>query len=585
MPDYNPPIADMMFLLTHVVGLDKLPEHPDFGVLNEDVVQSILESASTLASEVLAPLNHSGDKEGASLKDGVVTTAQGFKEAYKEYCQGGWNAVPFSQDHGGQGLPWLITFAVNEMWQGANMSFGLCPLLNQGAIDAIEEHGSDSQKTEYLPKLISGEWTGTMNLTEPQAGSDLAAVRTKATPQQDGTYHVFGQKIYITYGEHDMASNIIHLVLARIDGAPEGVKGISLFIVPKILKDGTRNDVFCTGIEHKLGIHASPTCTMQFGDKGGAVGYLVGQANEGLKYMFTMMNNARLSVGLQGVAISEAAFQHALWYAKDRVQGAPISKKGDEKAAICQHADVKRMLLSMTSQIQAGRAMAYEAALNLDLARGGDKAAQSRVDILTPLVKAWCTDMAVDVTSTGVQIFGGMGFVEETGAAQFYRDARILPIYEGTNGIQAADLIFRKILRDDGAALNNLMNDFSKEIENLSSIKGDDVESIRESLKETHQDVLVATSHLKVIAKDNLDYAAAISVPYLKALATLCAGVMMGKSAFAANELMGQGGQNHEFLNHKILCARFFAENYLPQASAHAKTVQISSKTIAAAMF
>ena len=585
MPQYTPPIDDMMFVLTRVVGLEALPEHPDFGVLDESVVMSILEPAAKLAAEVLAPINHSGDKEGARFKDGVVTTAQGFKEAYKEYCQGGWNAVPFSQEHGGQGLPWLVTFAVNEMWQGANMSFGLCPLLNQGAIEAIHEHGSDDQKKAYLEKLVLGEWTGTMNLTEPQAGSDLAAVRTKAIPNKDGTYHIVGQKIYITYGEHDMADNIIHLVLARIEGAPEGVKGISLFIVPKILSDGKRNDVMCTGIEHKLGIHASPTCTMQYGDKGCCVGYLVGSANEGLKYMFTMMNNARLSVGLQGVAIAESSYQHALWYAKDRVQGTPISKKGDAKATISNHADVKRMLLSMTSQIQAGRAMAYEAALHLDLAKGGDKAAQARVDILTPLVKAWCTDMAVDVASIGVQIFGGMGFVEETGAAQFYRDARILPIYEGTNGIQAADLIFRKILRDDGVALNDLMNDFSKEIENLSSIKGDDIESIHHNLSQAYHDVLTASSHLKTLAKEDLDYAAAVSVPYLKALATLCAGVMMGQSAKAAQDSMGQGAQNHEFLNHKMLCARFFAESFMPQVSANAKTVQISARTIVSSVF
>lgn len=583
MVDYTPPVQDMMFVLSHVVGLERLPEHPDFGVLSDDVVASILEPAAKLAADVIAPLNHSGDKQGAVVKDGVVTTAKGFREAYKDYCEGGWNSVPFGQTHGGQGLPWLIAFAVNEMWQGANMAFGLCPLLNQGAIEAIENHGSEEQKAQYLGKLVSGEWTGTMNLTEPQAGSDLAAVRTKAEPSKDGGYHIFGQKIFITYGEHDMAENIIHLVLARITGAPDGVKGISLFIVPKFLKDGTRNDVVCTGIEHKLGIHASPTCTMQFGDKGGAVGYLVGQANEGLKYMFTMMNNARLSVGLQGVAIAERSYQHALWYAKDRVQGAPIGKKGTTTATISDHADVKRMLLSMTSQIQAGRMMTYEAAMNLDLARGGDKTAQMKVDILTPLVKAWCTDMSVDVTSTGVQVHGGMGFVEETGAAQFYRDARILPIYEGTNGIQAADLVFRKILRDDGAALRALMADVKRDVDLVASTKGDDFESIHVHLKEAYEAVEKSSGVLVALSKDSLDYAAAISVPYLKAIAMMVAGSLMGRAAVAAQGLMSDGGCDHNFLSHKIISARFFAESFLPQSVASARTAQSSAKTIVSA--
>lgn len=585
MPDYTPPIDDMKFVLSHVVGLDRLPEHPDFGVLEADVVGSILEPAAQLAAEVLAPLNHSGDKEGAVWKDGVVTTSKGFKEAYKAYCDGGWNSVPFSQAHGGQGLPWLVTFAVNEMWQGANMSFGLCPLLNQGAIDAIEEHGSDAQKSEYLEKLISGEWTGTMNLTEPQAGSDLAAVRSRAAPQNDGTYHIFGQKIFITYGEHDMAENIIHLVLARLPDAPEGVKGISLFIVPKFLKDGTRNDVLCTGIEHKLGIHASPTCTMQYGDKGGAVGYLVGQANEGLKYMFTMMNNARLSVGLQGVAIGEAAYQHALAYAKERVQGAPISKKGSATTPIAGHADVKRMLLSMTSQVQAGRTMAYEAALNLDLSRAGDKPAQARVDIMTPLVKAWCTDMSVDVASTGVQIYGGMGFIEETGAAQFYRDARILPIYEGTNGIQAADLVFRKILRDGGAALKALMEDIKQDMDAAASGRGDDFESITTQMKAAYQAVESASASLASLAAEDMDYAAAISVPYLKALATLWAGALMARGAMVAQDLMANGAGEEDFLNSKIICARFFAESFLPHSVAHATSVRTSARVVVSSVF
>jgi len=582
---YTPPIQDMMFVLRDVVGLEKLPEHEAFGKLDADSVMSILEPASQLASGTLAPLNHSGDKDGTKLSSGVVTTAKGFKEAYKEYCEGGWNSVVFDPAHGGQGLPWLVAFAVQEMWQGANMSFGLCPLLNQGAVEAIEAHASEGLKAEYLEKMISGAWTGTMNLTEPQAGSDLAAVKSKAVPAGDGTYKISGQKIFITYGEHDFTDNIIHLVLARLPDAPEGVKGISLFIVPKFLKDGTRNDVLCTGIEHKLGIHASPTCTMQYGDKGGAVGYLVGTANEGLKYMFTMMNNARLSVGLQGVAIAEAAYQKALGYAKDRVQGAPLNKKGSGGVTISEHADVKRMLLSMASQVEAGRALAYEAALNLDLAKSGDKSAQARVDLLTPLVKAWCTDMSVDVASTGVQIHGGMGFIEETGAAQFYRDARILPIYEGTNGIQSADLVFRKILRDDGAALKVFLSDCEGVIAQLKSAKGDDLAVIRAHLSAAHEAVSKASAQLGLFAKEDLDYAAAVSAPYLKAAATLACGWMMARSALAAQAMMESGEGDMDFAARKILHARFFAETVLAQASATAHSAVSSAKTVVSASF
>lgn len=586
MTDYTPPIDDMMFVLDSVVGLQKLPEHPDLGALDAEMVASILEPAAALASGVLAPLNHAADKSGgAKLKDGVVTTAAGFKEAYKEYCEGGWNAVVFDPAHGGQGLPWLVAFAVQEMWQGANMSFGLCPLLNQGAVEAIEAHASDALKDEYLEKMISGEWTGTMNLTEPQAGSDLAAVKTKAVPDNDGTYKISGQKIFITYGEHDFTDNIIHLVLARLPDAPEGVKGISLFIVPKFLKDGTRNDVICTGLEHKLGIHASPTCTMQFGDKGGAVGYLVGSANEGLKYMFTMMNNARLSVGLQGVAIAQRSYEHALRYARDRVQGASISKKGGGGVAIAQHADVKRMLLSMASQVEAGRAMAYDAALYLDLAKAGDEAAQARVDLMTPLVKSWCTDMACDVASTGVQIHGGMGFIEETGAAQYYRDARILPIYEGTNGIQAADLLFRKILRDGGAALNAYMKDIQDVIAAVKDGAGDDLAAIHDNLAQAYEAVSTASTKIGELAKEDLDYVAAISVPYLKALSGLSAGVMMARSALAANDHMQSGAGDMAFLSQKMISARFYAENFLPMAVAHAKSVSALPRTIVSAEF
>ena len=582
---YVPPIQDMMFGLSDVVGLGKLPEHPELGKLDGEMVGSILEPAAQLAADVLAPLNASGDKTPATLSDGKVTTSPGFKDAYKQYCEGGWNSVVFDPEHGGQGLPWLVAFAVQEMWQGANMAFGLCPLLNQGAVEAIEAHGSDELKAEYLPKMISGEWTGTMNLTEPQAGSDLSAVRSKAVRADGGAFRISGQKIFITYGEHDYTDNIIHLVLARIEGAPEGIKGISLFLVPKFLKDGTRNDLLCTGLEHKLGIHASPTCTMQFGDKGGAIGYLVGAENEGMKNMFTMMNNARLSVGLQGVAIAEAAYQKALSYAKERVQGVSVSKKDSGRVSISEHPDVKRMLLSMASQVEAGRMLAYEAALSLDLANAGDAAARGRVDLLTPLVKSWCTDMAVDVASTGIQIHGGMGFIEETGAAQFLRDARILPIYEGTNGIQSADLAFRKILRGGGGDLKAFLKTFDDVLASLKEASGDDAEVIRKRLADACGAVGKASEHLFALAGEDADYVAAVSSAYLKALATAACGMMMARAALAAQEKLSGGEGDAAFLENKILKARFFAENFLPMGGSHAETVLSGAKTIVSSRF
>lgn len=513
MPIYTPPIDDMKLLLDKVLPVSNLGRDD----LDDGMVSAILEEAGKLAAGVLAPLNELGDKEGASWKDGHVKTATGFKEAYKEYQQGGWNAVPFDPEFGGQGLPWVMSFPVQEMWQSANMSFGLCPLLNQGAVEALLHHGSKELQDYYLPKLISGEWTGTMNLTEPQAGSDLALLRSKAERQTDGTYRISGQKIFITYGDHDMTDNIIHLVLARLPDAPEGVKGISLFVVPKFLKDGTRNDVKCVSIEHKLGIHASPTCTMQFGDNGGAIGYVVGQENEGLKYMFTMMNNARLSVGLQGVAISERAFQAATWYAADRKQGKPLS--GGDTTSINLHPDVKRMLMTMESLTMAGRGLAYEAAFYLDKAKTGDKAAQARVDVMTPVVKSWCTDNAVEVASLGVQIHGGMGFIEETGAAQYYRDARILPIYEGTNGIQANDLLFRKVLRDKGEALHAWKTDM------IAFTKSPALQKAIQILENATQAILKKS--------ENLDAVAIVAVPYLNLLGTVAGGVMIERISMA----------------------------------------------------
>lgn len=569
MPAYKAPVDDMVFLLHDVLAI----EHE---ALDRETVTAILDEAGKLAGDVLAPLNQAGDKEGCTITDGAVKTPQGWPAAYKQYCEMGWNGVPFAEEWGGMELPWVLAFPVQEMGQAANMAFGLCPLLNQGAIEAIESHGSDEQKQAYLPNLVSGTWTGTMNLTEPQAGSDLAALRAKAVPQDDGSYKISGQKSFITYGEHDMTDNIIHLVLARVEGAPEGVGGISLFIVPKILEDGTRNDVVCAGLEHKLGIHASPTCTMSFGEQGGATGYLVGEENQGLKYMFTMMNNARLSVGLQGVAIAERATQAAIAYAQERVQGAQIGEKGGAKVTIAHHPDVRRMILTMKALTLAGRALAYEAGQALDQARRGDKTAQDKVNILTPIVKSWCTDNAVEVTSLGVQIHGGMGFIEETGAAQFYRDARILPIYEGTNGIQALDLVFRKMLLDKGEALEDYLTelvaataDMAAKDRDLSQLCHPVLDALNVLRKATH--VLLGQA-----AGGDLSSPAALAAPYQQAFGLTAGAVMMARRAGAEGPL-AQGGDKPQ---RDML--RFYVRFILPRAGAALATIMDEDKDVSA---
>lgn len=530
MSDYQPPIQDMLFILHDVLGF----EHPD---LDRETTEAVLDEAAKLATGVLAPLNKPADEQGAKLFDGNVKTADGFKEAYATYCDGGWNAVPFDPDYGGQGLPWALAFPVQEMWQGANMSFGLCPLLNQGTVEAISSHGSGAQKDYYLPKLISGKWTGTMNLTESQAGSDLGLLRAKAEKQDDGSYKITGQKIFITYGDHDMAENIIHLVLARITDAPDDVRGISLFVVPKILENGERNTVECIGLEHKLGIHASPTCTMDFD---GAIGELIGEEHNGLTYMFTMMNNARLCVGLQGVAIAERAYQHALAYANERVQGQSFTS--GERVVIAHHGDVCRMLTDMKARVTVGRIMAYSAALELDKAMAGDDKARARVEFLTPIVKGWCTDMAVDVTSTGIQIHGGMGFIEETGAAQYYRDARILPIYEGTNGIQAADFVFRKVLRDEAV----LAKSYIKDIDGL--------------VEQSYLDALLLTTDRLIDMKKqgDLDQVSWFSAPYLRAFSIIIGASMIEKAAQSVTQ------SSVSFTDMRV----FYKDNILPSALA-----------------
>lgn len=569
MPDYIAPLADIQFLLSHVLPLDP-------AVVDTDMRDAILHEAEKLARDVLAPLNATGDKHGAKRDEsGNVTTAPGWREAYAQYQQGGWNAVPFSPDHGGQGLPWALAFPIQEMWQSANMAFGLCPLLNQGAVEALTLYGTEDQKSQYLPKLISGEWTGTMNLTEPQAGSDLAALRARAEPNADGTYRIFGQKIYITYGEHDLTPNILHLVLARLPDAPEGVKGISLFLVPKYLPNGDRNDVRCVGLEHKLGIHASPTCTMSFGDNGGAIGTLVGEAHSGLKAMFAMMNNARLSVGLQGVAIAERATQAAIAYAHDRVQGRHITTGAS--GPILHHADVMRMVLRMQALTAAGRALTYQAASLLD-------SHDPLVDVLTPIVKAWGTDLAQEVTSLAIQVHGGMGYIEETGVAQFYRDARILPIYEGTNGIQANDLVFRKTLRDKGAAMGVLLESCQKVADTLASdpTLGDDGAALAATLR-------TATDHTRqglaaLLVQPDAHKQAAVATPFLTLAGLTLGGWMMGRRMLFAGAALASGPDSNGFYAHQILLARFYADHILPATSGLTHAVQRGDAAVAACL-
>ena len=455
---YRAPVAEMVFTMRHVAGFDRALAEGLHGDLSLDLVETILDEAGKFANDELAPLNRPADLEGLRFNDGVVETPRGFKEAYRAWTEAGWNALPGPVKYGGQGLPTLLNSACVEMWNSACMSFGLAPLLTMGGVEALAQHGSEELKERYLAKVVAGDWTATMNLTEPQAGSDLNALRSRAEPADDGSYRITGQKIFITYGEHDMAENIVHLVLARLPDAPPGTRGISLFLVPKVLPDGTRNDLRCHSIEHKLGIHASPTCTMVYGDNGGATGWLIGEENRGLACMFTMMNNARLAVGLQGVAIAERAYQQALSYARERRQGRAPGYAGEGMSPIVEHADVKRMLLTMKALTAAARAICYLTAEAIDRAErapddGARRIAQERASLLTPVAKAFSTDIGVEVASLGVQVHGGMGFIEETGAAQHLRDARINPIYEGTNGIQAIDLTMRKLPLSGGEAV------------------------------------------------------------------------------------------------------------------------------------
>ncbi|MBA4315890.1 MAG: acyl-CoA dehydrogenase [Limnobacter sp.] len=574
---YNAPVKDMMFVLKELAGLDQVSQLPGCEDATEETVDAVLNENAKFTSEVVAPLNWSGDVEAANWKDGVVTTAKGFKEAFKAFGEQGWQGLQHPTEFGGQGLPKLVATPCMEMVNGSNLSFALCPLLTDGAIEALLVAGSQQLKETYIPKMISGEWTGTMNLTEPQAGSDLALVRSKAVPQGDGTYRISGQKIYITYGEHDMAKNIVHLVLARTPDAPEGVKGISLFVVPKFMVNddgslGKRNDVYCASIEHKLGIKASPTAVLLYGDnKGevgqGAIGYLVGEENKGLQYMFVMMNAARFQVGVQGIGLAERAYQKAVQYANDRVQSRPVDGSSNEAVAIIHHPDVKRMLMSMRSQVEAARAMACVAGAAYDAAHyHPDEATRKQnmavYEFMVPLVKGWSTEMSIDVTSTGVQVHGGMGFIEETGAAQYYRDAKILTIYEGTTAIQANDLVGRKTSRDGGAMVKTLCAEIARTVVQLNESGSAHAKAVAARLDAARASFLDAAQFVVDNMKSNPNAVFAGSVPYLKLAGTTVAGWQMARALLAA-EAKIKAGETDSFYSDKILTSRFFADHVL----------------------
>jgi len=576
---YQAPLRELRFVLDELLGTQGLAGAAGLADYSPELAESILGEAARFAENVLEPLNQSGDKEGAHWSPEGVTAPKGFKDAYRQYVAGGWPQLGARAEFGGQPVPHVLGSAVRELWGSANLAFKLCPMLTIGAVEALELCGSPEQKARFLPRMISGEWTGTMVLTEPHAGSDLGLIRTRATPEGK-QYRLFGQKIFITWGEHDCTDNIIHMVLARIDGAPAGVRGISLFLVPKVLVNedgslGARNEVRCVSIEHKMGIHASPTCTLAFGDDKGAVAYLVGEANRGLEYMFVMMNAARLSVGLEGFAVAERAFQRAAEWARTRVQGKLPAVSVSGPAPIIHHPDIKRMLLTMKSSVEAMRAVAMYAAFQLDLAEHGADAAQrtaaqTRADLLIPVVKGWCTEQGNDVTHLGIQIHGGMGFIEETGAAQYARDVRITTIYEGTTGIQANDLLGRKIARDGGAAIGALIADMRRELEALSASDAS-VQATKKAALEGVGLLRDATQSLGKALATSPDHALAVAVPYLKLCGFVMGGWLLAKSAsIAAGKL---AGADRGFYAAKLCTARFYAEQVLPTALAHARVV------------
>lgn len=569
---YTAPLKDMLFDIQHLANIDQVAQIPGFEDAGFDTAQAVLEEAAKFTQGVLAPLNWDGDKNPSSWKDGKVTTTPGFKDAFKQFAEGGWQGLQHPADFGGQGLPKTIGAACIEMCNSANMSFSLCPLLTDGAIEALLTAGSDELKAIYLENLVSGKWTGTMNLTEPQAGSDLAAVRSRAEPQPDGTYKVFGTKIYITYGEHDMAENIVHLVLARVTGAPEGVKGISLFVVPKFMVNGdgslgARNDVHCVSIEHKLGIKASPTAVLQYGDNGGAIGYLVGQENRGLEYMFIMMNAARYAVGVQGIAVAERSYQQAANFARDRVQSRPVDGSLPGAGPIIHHPDVRRMLMTMRAYTEGCRAMAITAAAAYDAAHAHPDAEvrkqnQSFYEFLVPLIKGFSTEMSLEVTSLGVQVHGGMGFIEETGAAQHYRDAKILTIYEGTTAIQANDLVGRKTSRDGGTTAKGIAAQIEKTEAELAQRGSEAAKAMAKRLKAARLAFIDVVDFVAGNTKASPNAVFAGSVPYLMLTGNLVAGWQMGRALLVAEDLLAKG-EDTAFMQAKITTARFYADHIL----------------------
>jgi alkylation response protein AidB-like acyl-CoA dehydrogenase len=575
---YRAPVADIAFALKHGAGMGAALDEGLYGDLSADTVEAVIEEAGRFASDVIAPLNAVGDKHGTPFKDGTVTTPPGWKEAYASWAAAGWNGLASPEQWGGQGLPHAVNAACIEMWNSASMAFGIGPVLTMAAIDALAVHGSDELKKTYLPKLISGEWMGTMQLTEPQAGSDVGALRSKAERASDGSYRITGQKIFITYGEHDLTDNIIHFVLARLPDAPPGVKGISLFLVPKFLlnADGTpgqRNDVRAHSVEHKLGIHASPTCTMVYGDNSGAVGFLVGAEHAGMACMFTMMNEARLAVGLQGVGIAERATQAAVNYARERRQGRAAGGAPNSSVAIIEHPDVRRMLLTMRTMTGAARAICYAAAVALDRAhrskdQSARKAAHERASLLTPVAKAFSTDIGVEVASLGVQVHGGMGYIEETGAAQHYRDARIAAIYEGTNGIQAIDLVTRKLPLSGGETFRSLLKELRETADAVRAANDPAFGQTGARLSEALDDLQRASEWLLAALGKNPQAALAGATPYLRLFGNAAGGCMLAGEALAALRASGNGSAGT-----RVAHSRFFAENIAVQSGGLAAIV------------
>jgi alkylation response protein AidB-like acyl-CoA dehydrogenase len=569
---YRAPVKDMLFVMKELAGIDAVATLPGHEEAGYDTAVAVLEECAKFTEGVVAPLNWAGDQNPSSFHDGKVSTTPGFKEAFKQYADGGWQGLQHPAEFGGQGLPKLIHAACSEMVNSASISFALCPLLTDGAVEALLTAGTPEQQQTYIPKMLDGSWTGSMNLTEPQAGSDLSMVRTRAEPQPDGSYKLFGTKIFITYGEHDMADNIVHLVLARVSGAPEGVKGISLFICPKVMPDGTRNDVHCVSIEHKLGIKASPTAVLQYGDHGGAVGYLVGQENRGLEYMFIMMNAARFGVGLQGIALAERAYQKAVAYARDRVQSRPVDGSMNTAAPIIHHPDIRRMLMTMRAYTEGCRAMAYVAAAAFDAAHAHPDAEvrkqnQAFYEFMVPLVKGLSTEMSLDVASLGVQVHGGMGFIEETGAAQHLRDAKILTIYEGTTAIQANDLVGRKTARDGGQTARAIAGQIETTEDELKARDSVACRAMAQRLEAGRKALLDVIDFVAGQTKASPNAVFAGSVNYLMLAGTVVAGWQMARALLRAEDLLA-AGEDTAFMQAKIATARFYADHILVKAGA-----------------